>query len=172
MTGKEHVLTHSLENFANIQVMTVAPLYWRYDGVTSTGKRKEFEIMKCKHTIEYFHKWHETVPAADGFPAQGIDHVFVQQGCYERWGMYGHSDDLMRFCLLAWAACEAPFQVDCDNGAPYGDDVVFLANDWMVGMVPLIITSHYRRYGCYKNARTIFDIHNMGYCGTCSWKCM
>ena len=77
--------------------MTVAPLYWRYDGVTSTGKRKEFEIMKCKHTIEYFHKWHETVPAADGFPAQGIDHVFVQQGCYERWGMYGHSDDLMRF---------------------------------------------------------------------------
>ena len=24
-----------------------------------------------------------------------IDHVFVQQGCYERWGMYGHNDDLM-----------------------------------------------------------------------------
>ena len=47
----------------------------------------------------------------NGFPAQGIDHVFVQQGCYERWGMYGHNDDLMRFALLSWAALEAPFSV-------------------------------------------------------------
>ena len=30
-----------------------------------------------------------------------------------------------------------------------------------VGLVPLIMTSHYRRYGCYANARTVFDIHNM-----------
>ena len=51
------------------------------------------------------------------------------------------------------------------GGKAYGDDVVFLANDWMVGLVPLIMTSHYRRYNCYANARTIFDIHNMGYCG-------
>jgi len=43
--------------------MTVAPLYWRYDGVEGTGKTKEFEVMKCKYRIEYFHKWHETVPA-------------------------------------------------------------------------------------------------------------
>ena len=31
--------------------------------------------------------------------------------------------------------------------------------------MPLIMTSHYRRYGCYDKARVIFDIHNMGYCG-------
>jgi hypothetical protein len=36
--------------------MTVAPLYWRYDGVQSTGKWKEFDIMKCKYRVEYFHK--------------------------------------------------------------------------------------------------------------------
>jgi hypothetical protein len=30
-----------------------------------------------------------------------------------------------------------------------------------VGLVPLILTSHYRRHGCYANARTVFDIHNM-----------
>jgi hypothetical protein len=40
-----------------------------------------------------------------------------------------------------------------------------VVNDWMVGLVPLIMTSHYRRHGCYENARTVFDIHNMGYCG-------
>eukprot|EP00802_Teleaulax_amphioxeia_P009246 Tamp_09262.p1 GENE.Tamp_09262~~Tamp_09262.p1 ORF type:complete len:705 (-),score=126.08 Tamp_09262:87-2000(-) len=147
------------------KVMTVAPLYWRYDGVETTGKWKEFQLFNCKYRIEYFHKFQETVPATNGMPAQGIDHVFVQQGCYERWGMYGHSDDLQRFALLSWAALEAPFAVECDNGQAYGDDVVFLVNDWMVGLVPLIMTSHYRRYGCYDKARTVFDIHNMGYCG-------
>ena len=61
-------------------------------------------------------------------------------------------------------ACAAVETESC-GGKSYGDDVVFLVNDWMVGLVPLIMTSHYRRYNCYANARTIFDIHNMGYCG-------
>ena len=148
------------------RVMTVAPLYWRYDGAESTGARKEFGVFGQKHTVEYWRKFRETVPAspATGGVAFGVNHVFVQNGCYERHGMYGHNDDLMRFTVLAWACLEAPFCVDC-QGSVFGDDVVFLVNDWMVGLVPLIITSHYRRYGCYENARTIFDIHNMGYCG-------
>ena len=28
-----------------------------------------------------------------------------------------------------------------NGGNAYGDDVIFLANDWMVGLVPLIMTS-------------------------------
>eukprot|EP00960_Hanusia_phi_P044910 756901-Hanusia_phi.AAC.1 len=56
---------------------------------------------------------------ADGCCCQGVDHVFVQNSCYERSGMYGHHDDLMRFALLSWAALEAPFAVDC-GGAVYG----------------------------------------------------
>lgn len=119
-----------------------------------------------KHTVEYWRKFRETVPASPetGGVAFGVNHVFVQNGCYERHGMYGHNDDLMRFTVLSWAALEAPFCIDC-QGSVFGDDVVFLVNDWMVGLVPLIMTSHYRRYGCYEKARTIFDIHNMGYCG-------
>jgi hypothetical protein len=34
-----------------------------------------------------------------------------------------------------------------------------------VGLIPLIMTSHYRRYKCYEKARVLFNIHNMGYCG-------
>jgi len=148
------------------RVMTVAPLYWRYEGAENTGARKEFGVFGQKHTVEYWRKWRETAPASPetGGVAFGVDHVFVQNGCYERHGMYGHNDDLMRFTVLSWAALEACFSVDC-NGSMYGDDCIFLVNDWMVGLVPLIMTSHYRRYGCFENARTIFDIHNMGYCG-------
>jgi hypothetical protein len=29
--------------------------------------------------------------------------------------------------------------------------------------VPLILTSHYRRYKVFPKARCVFDIHNMGY---------
>jgi len=148
------------------RVMTVAPLYWRYEGAQSTGAWKEFGCFGQKQRIEYWRKFRETVPASPETNGEtfGVDHVFVQQGCFERQGMYGHNDDLMRFTLLAWAALEAPFAVDC-NGSTYGDNCIFLVNDWMVGLVPLIMTSHYRRFGCYENARTIFDIHNMGYCG-------
>ena len=56
--------------------------------------------------------------------------------------MYGHNDDLKRFALLSWAAMEAPFvELASNGGNAYGDDVIFLANDWMVGLVPLIMTS-------------------------------
>jgi len=33
------------------------------------------------------------------------------------------------------------------------------------GLVPLIMTSHYRRYNCFRNARSLFVVHNMGYHG-------
>ena len=32
-------------------------------------------------------------------------------------------------------------ELKSNGGNAYGDDVVFLANDWMVGLVPLIMTS-------------------------------
>jgi len=146
------------------RVMTVAPLYQRYQNAQPTGARKSFNLFGQKLDIEYWHNFEETVPESNGRAARGVDHVFVSQGCFERHGFYGHSDDLNRFALLAWAALEAPFAVEL-AGSVYGDEVVFLLNDWMVGLVPLIMASHYRRYGCYKNARTVFDIHNMGYCG-------
>eukprot|EP00960_Hanusia_phi_P053904 762494-Hanusia_phi.AAC.3 len=44
---------------------------------------KEFGLFKQKLRIEYFRKFRETVPATDTQPARGVDHIFVQQGCYE-----------------------------------------------------------------------------------------
>lgn len=35
-------------------------------------------------------------------------------------------------------------------GFPYGDKVVFVANDWHAGLVPSYIAGRYRRAGVYK----------------------
>jgi hypothetical protein len=50
-------------------------------------------IPTYKHTYTHTHTYKQTI------------HTYVQ-GCYERWGMYGHTDDLQRFALLSWAALE------------------------------------------------------------------
>jgi hypothetical protein len=63
-----------------------------------------------------------------------------------------YGDNLFRMALFAWAALEAPLVVPC-GGVPFGEDVVFLANDWQAGFVPLVLTSHYRRYKVYSKAR-------------------
>jgi len=145
------------------RVMTVAPMYKNYPGVEPTGVKRTFGLWDCGHTVEYCHEYEETGPE------KGVDHIFVKHPCFERKGMYGeggmdYGDNLFRFALFAWAALEAPLVVPC-GGVPYGEDVVFLANDWQAGFVPLILTSHYRRYKVYSKARCVFDIHNMGYQG-------
>jgi len=145
------------------RVMTVAPMYKQYPGVEPTGVKRTFGLWDSGHTVEYCHQWEEAGPE------KGVDHIFVKHGAFERKGMYGeggmdYGDNLFRFALFAWAALEAPLVVPC-GGVPYGEDVVFLANDWQAGFVPLILTSHYRRYKVYAKARCVFDIHNMGYQG-------
>ena len=145
------------------RVMTVAPMYKKYDGIEATGVKRTFGLFDTDHTVEYSHGWEDT--GKD----KGVDHLFVKHPCFERPGMYGeegldYGDNLFRMALFAWAALEAPLVVPC-GGVPYGEDIVFVANDWQAGFVPLILTSHYRRYKVYGKARCIFDIHNMGYQG-------
>jgi glycogen synthase len=119
------------------------------------------------HEVQYWHKWEPAGVDANGNET-GVDRVFVDQHCFHRPGMYGewgkdYGDNLFRFALFAWAGLEAPLCMP--PIAPFGEDVVFLANDWQTGLVPLIMTSHYRRYRCFGNARVIFVVHNMGYHG-------
>jgi len=149
------------------RVMTVIPMYGWYDGVEPTGVKRNFGIWGGGHEVEYWHKWEPAGVDIHGNET-GVDRVFVDNQCYHRPGMYGewgmdYGDNLFRFALFAWASLEAPLCVPAI--APFGEDVVFVANDWQTGLVPLILTSHYRRYRCFGNARCIFVVHNMGYHG-------
>ena len=78
-------------------------------------------------------------------------------------GGHDYFDNLFRFALLSWAGLEAPLLLP--TVAPFGERVVFVANDWQTGLVPLILTSHYRRWRVYGPARSVCVVHNMGYQG-------
>jgi len=55
------------------------------------------------------------------------------------------------------------------DGTAYGDRVLFLANDWQAGLVPVYMVHKFRRYGTYRAGRCIFVVHNMGYQGAYPW---
>ena len=41
--------------------------------------------------------------------------------------------------------------------------VVFIANDWMTGLVPLLLHTHYRPRGVYLDARVVLAVHNIAH---------
>ena len=65
-----------------------------------------------------------------------------------------------RYTLLCIAALEAPLQLEI-NGKTYGDDCVFIANDWHASMVPVYLAAKYRTGGVYQSARAVLAIHNL-----------
>jgi len=106
--------------------------------------------------VGYFH----------GF-VDGVDVVFVDAPCFKgRSGgdLYSGSatDVALRNALLCRAALEAPRVVPC-GGAPYGDGVVFVANDWHAALLPVYLQANYRDHGQYAFARAILVLHNVAH---------
>jgi len=151
------------------RVMVVSPMYKLgkkedelYHGAFDTCSNTTVGCFDAAHEVGFFHQIYD-----------GVDFVFVKHACYERiGGLYGDSygvygDNQFRFTLLSHAACEAPLVIDFGEGkGTYGDEVVFVANDWHAGLVPLLVASKYRPYGTYNNCRTITTIHNIMHQGT------
>ena len=99
---------------------------------------------------------------------KGTDYVFVEHECYHRGGLYcdrdgkEFPDNLFRYALLTVAAMEAPLILSL-RGSTFGQDVLFVANDWQTGLLPVYHLYKYRRNRTYLNSRCIFVIHNIGY---------
>ncbi|CAI5511493.1 unnamed protein product [Closterium sp. Naga37s-1] len=147
------------------RVMVVAPRYM--NGVTDKLYAGAFDMqcrIKCfcfegAHEVAFFHEFRD-----------GVDFVFVDHPSYHRPGTpYGDQngtfgDNQFRFTLLCHAACEAPLQLEL-GGFTYGEQVLFIANDWHAGLLPVLVASNYRPHGVYKDARTILAIHNLSHQG-------
>ncbi|CAK0886208.1 unnamed protein product [Prorocentrum cordatum] len=147
------------------RTMVVSPRYGDYKDMEYVGFAKVW-LDGREHEVKYFHQRQEY---SNG---RGADYVFVEHDCYKRpAGLYWdpaagkeYGDNLFRFALLSVAAMEAPLILNL-NGSVYGQDVVFFANDWQAGLVPVYLTYKYRRHNTYKNSRCIMMLHNMGYQG-------
>ncbi|GAB2274237.1 hypothetical protein Dimus_009004 [Dionaea muscipula] len=153
------------------RVMTVCPRYDQYADAWDTNVLVEIRVGERIETVRFFHCY-----------KRGVDRVFVDHPLFlERiWGktgskIYGpvtgtdYEDNQLRFSLMCQAALEAPRVLSLNSSpyysGPYGEDVIFIANDWHSALVPCYLKAAYKPKGIYKNARAVFCIHNTLYQG-------
>ncbi|GIL90265.1 hypothetical protein Vretimale_16336 [Volvox reticuliferus] len=171
--------------------MVVAPRYAQYEGIEDTGVR----VTLMGHAeVAYFHQQIRGVDFVfvdhPSYPRPG--------GLYaDAHGVYGDNQfRFTLLCLAALEAPFflplplPPQQLDpprspaqqSANGGPngahsevgdvpsskYGQDAVFIANDWHASLVPVYLAAKYRPHGVYRNARCILAIHNLRHQGVFS----
>ncbi|XP_051138174.1 soluble starch synthase 1, chloroplastic/amyloplastic isoform X2 [Andrographis paniculata] len=147
------------------RVMVVSPRYInesslaKFDNAVELEQRAQIYCFDGVQEVGYFHEYRG-----------GVDWIFVDHPSYHRAGTpYGDSngtfgDNQFRFTLLCHAACEAPLVLPL-GGFTYGENCLFLANDWHAGLVPVLLSAKYRPHSVYLNARSIFVIHNLAHQG-------
>ncbi|KAI4352663.1 hypothetical protein L6164_006891 [Bauhinia variegata] len=156
------------------RVMTVSPRYDQYKDAWDTCVLVEIKVGDIIETVRFFHCY-----------KRGVDRVFVDHPMFleKVWGktgsrLYGpraaldYEDNQLRFSLLCQAALEAPRILNLNNkyfSGPYGEDLVFIANDWHTALLPCYLKSMYQSRGIYKNAKVAFCIHNIAYQGRFSF---
>lgn len=153
------------------RVMTVSPRYDQYKDAWDTTVVIEIQVGDRVEKVRFFHCY-----------KRGVDRVFVDHPMFleKVWGktgskVYGpnagvdYQDNQLRFSLLCQAALEAPRVLNLSSSeyfsGPYGEDVVFVANDWHTALLPCYLKSMYQLKGIYKNAKVAFCIHNIAYQG-------
>ncbi|CAI0441843.1 unnamed protein product [Linum tenue] len=153
------------------RVMTVCPRYDQYKDAWDTCVFVAIQVGDKVETVRFFH-CHK----------RGVDRVFVDHTLFleKVWGktgskIYGPTtgidfrDNQLRFSLLCQAALEAPRVLNLNSSknfsGPYGEDVLFIANDWHTALLPCYLKTMYQPRGFYTNAKVAFCIHNIAYQG-------
>ncbi|KAL3655855.1 hypothetical protein CASFOL_000251 [Castilleja foliolosa] len=157
------------------RVMTVSPRYDQYKDAWDTSVLVEIKVGDRIETVRFFHCY-----------KRGVDRVFVDHPMFlekvfgkTQSKIYGpnsgndYQDNQLRFSLLCQAALEAPRVLNLTSSkhfsGPYGEDVVFIANDWHTALLPCYLKSSYQPRGIYKHAKVAFCIHNIAYQGRFSF---
>ncbi|GAA0152675.1 hypothetical protein LIER_11094 [Lithospermum erythrorhizon] len=153
------------------RVMTVCPRYDQYKDAWDTNVTVEVQVGDKTEKVGFFHCY-----------KRGVDRIFIDHPMFleKVWGktgskVYGpkagidYQDNQLRFSLLCLAALEAPRVLNLNSSeyfsGPYGEDVVFVANDWHTALLPCYLKSIYQPKGLYQNAKVAFCIHNIAYQG-------
>ncbi|XP_058105004.1 granule-bound starch synthase 1, chloroplastic/amyloplastic-like isoform X2 [Magnolia sinica] len=153
------------------RVMTVSPRYDQYKDAWDTSVVAEIPVGDKTEAVHFFHCY-----------KRGVDRVFVDHPIFleKVWGktggkIYGpvagedFKDNQLRFSLLCRAALEAPRVLNLNSSeyysGPYGEDVVFVANDWHTALISCYLKGVYKPNGFYKSAKVAFCIHNISYQG-------
>ncbi len=142
------------------RVLAISPLYTPVEGAVDTGIQALVPLFGTEHLVR-FHV----------LDRDGVRWVLVANPCYRRGGIYGdsegaYSDNLFRYALLSRAALEAARFVPALDGQRFGDQVLFHANDWHTGLLPVYLQSVYQPAGALRGSRVVLGLHNLGHQGT------
>nr|ABU98332.1 granule-bound starch synthase I [Microlaena stipoides] len=153
------------------RVMVISPRYDQYNDAWDTSVVAEIKVADRYERVRFFHCY-----------KRGVDRVFIDHPSFleKVWGktgekIYGpdtgmdYKDNQLRFSLLCQAALEAPMILNLNNNpyfsGTYGEDVVFVCNDWHTAPLPSYMKNNYHTNGIYRNAKVAFCIHNISYQG-------
>lgn len=144
------------------RVMSIAPRYDQYYDAWDTECTAEVPLGDGMTTVRYFHAF-----------KKGVDRVFVDHPLFleKVWGLtktklYGpkwgsdYEDNQLRFSMFCKAALLATEQLSL-GGYPYGQDVVFVANDWHAALVPMYLKQAKAAGSGWLNAKCAVLLHNL-----------
>ena len=150
---------------AGHRVMSIAPRYDQYFDAWDTEFEATVNLGESTTKVRFFHCF-----------KKGVDRVFVDHPLFleKVWGLskqkiYGpkwgkdYEDNQLRFAMFCDAALTATKHLSL-GGTPYGEDVVFVANDWHAALVPMYIKEA-KAKGEWGSAKTVALLHNMVFQG-------
>merc|ERR1712216_944932 len=141
------------------KVMSITPRYDQYEGAWDTS----VSTTALGEKVGFFHE-----------KKKGVDRVFVDHPLFlaKVWGktgdkLYGkasgadYADNAKRFALFAKAVLDAPTMLPLE----YGEDVVFVCNDWHSSLVPVLLKHECKPNGKFVDAKSIMCVHNIAFQG-------
>jgi len=142
------------------RVLAISPRYKPVEGAVNSGVKFLVRLFGVEHLVELY-----------VLDRDGVRWVLVDNPCFHREGIYGDSqgayrDNLFRYALLSRAAIETVRFLHHLDGRPFGDDVVFHANDWHTGLLPVYLQALYQPRGVLRRASVVLGLHNLGHQGT------
>lgn len=103
--------------------------------------------------------WRQQYCGVERLEYQGVTFYFIDNEYYfKRKGLYGHFDDAERYAYFARAVLESLPSID------FRPDIIH-SHDWHTGMINVFLKAHYGHSPFYKDIKTLFTIHNLGYQG-------
>jgi starch synthase len=134
------------------RVLAVTPRYKPVPEARELDTRIRVHLFGRDHEVGFF------VVERDG-----VRWVLVDNPCFHRRGIYGddvgaYPDNLFRYALLTRAAIEV--------SAMLGDRVLFHANDWHTGLLPVYLEALYRPAGRHRQSGVVLGLHNLGHQGS------
>jgi starch synthase len=105
------------------------------------------------------------IPLGTGYAVQitqtterGVDFFFVNcPPLFDRDGIYGHSDDYLRFAILSMAALDVARYL-------FLPDIIH-CHDWQTALTPVYMRENFGGDPTFAGVRVLLTIHNLGYQG-------